>query len=354
MKQFILKSFLLISITILPLMLINYIVDPLQCFRPATWYKPLYDSNERVQSACLARSYQYDNIIIGASHSENFDPIEMDEIFRGKTLKLALAGSTLNEQQMVFNLALNTGQVKNVIWGVETNILNDDPNRVRDDIIKFPYHIYQPNLINNVKFLLDPYLIKHYVKIFLHEFFGKYDEYADLRYLNNWSHLFIFSKQRVLEIYNEIQTSGTRVMENDNLNNQNYSTANLDQNIIKIIKGNPNVHFIIFFPPHSILRWVDLYDRNPAEFNQELELKKYLISKLIGMDNTSLFDFQSAEDVIYDLDNYKDLTHFSPRITEYIIDNFKSGGYSVSPNNISSSVESIKKQVAGFKMSKLK
>jgi len=172
MKKLFLKALLLISISILPLIVFNYLVDPLQCFRKTSWYKPLYDPNERVQSPCLVRTHDYDTLIIGTSHVENFDPVYVDEVFDTKTLRAAMAASTLYEQNKLMNLAFETGKVKNIIWGLDTNILFDEQDRVRDDIVPFPYHIYKPSIYNNLLFLLDPYQYKHYVKMLVHKFTG--------------------------------------------------------------------------------------------------------------------------------------------------------------------------------------
>lgn len=324
MKKFLLKILILCSITIVPLLVFNYIVDPLQCFRVAKWYAPLYDSNERVQSGCLARSHKYDTVIMGSSHVENIDFAVIDKAFGVSSIRLTVAASTVYEQNRVLNLALNTGQVKNVIWGLDTNIIFDTPNRVRDDIVPFPYYIYEPNWYNNILFLLDPYIIKHYVKMLVHDFTGKYGEFTNLRTLNSWEHLFTFSSERVWQAYGSVKQGKMAAMQNTNEKLKvgdinNLSTENIDKNILELIKANPHVNFRIYFPPYSILRFAQLYETDQQKLSAEIKLKEFLVNKLLEQKNVQVFDFQLEKEITHNLDNYKDLTHYKKSVDNFII-----------------------------------
>jgi hypothetical protein len=324
MKKLLLKIIILFSLTVLPLLAFNYIVDPLQCFRVAKWYAPLYDSNERVQSGCLARSHKYDTIIMGSSHVENIDSAVIDKVFGVSSIRLTVAASTVYEQNRVLNLALKTGQVKNVIWGLDTNILFDTSTRVRDDIVPFPSYIYEPNWYNNILFLLDPYIIKHYVKMLAHKFVGKYNEFTDLRTLNSWEQLFTFSEERVWQAYGSVKQGKMAAMQNTNEKLEvgdinNLSTENIDKNILDLIKANPQVNFTIYFPPYSILRFAQLYEIDQQKLAVEIKLKEYLVNKLLEQKNVQVFDFQLEKKITHDLNNYKDLTHYKKGVDAFII-----------------------------------
>lgn len=347
------KIFLLLLITIVPLALFNYAVDPLQCFRPASWYKPLFDPNERVQSGCLARSYSYDTVIIGSSHVENVYISEVDKIFKVKSIRLAIAASTAYEQNKVLNLALNTRQVKNVIWGLDTNILFDEPNRVRDDIVPFPSYIYNRTWYNNIVFLLDPYFIKHYTKMVVQKFTGAFPQLVHLETLNSWENNFTFSKERAWQAYQAVKEGKMAAMQNTNeklavTDLNNLTTENVDRNVIKLIKNNPNVHFYIYFPPYSILRFVELYKNDRAKLEAEWKLKKYLISGLLVYKNVSIFDFQVVEGITHNLDNYKDLSHYAGSIDKQILTDIKSGHHQLKNWNDSVSPNILLKQIQKY------
>ena len=66
-----------IFLSVIPFLLLfafNFTVDPLQFYRPASFYEPYYSMQQRYQNPGLARNFPYDTVIIGASMSENFVP----------------------------------------------------------------------------------------------------------------------------------------------------------------------------------------------------------------------------------------------------------------------------------------
>ncbi len=356
MKKLLLKGLLLVTITVVPLLVVNYIIDPLQCFRTATWYTPLYDPNERVQSPCLVRTHDFDTIIVGASHVENFDPVYVDNALDAATLKTAIAASTLYEQNKLMNLAVDSGKLKHVVWGLDTNILFDEPDRVRDDIVPFPFHIYEPAMYNNILFLLDPYIYKHYVKMVIHHFTGIYDDFTQLRYLNYWEDKFTFSRERMLEFYDMVQKEDVRAIENTNNDliaaaPEDASTENIDNNVVRLVEQNPDVTFNIFFPPYSILRFVDLYEKDRNLFEIELKLKQHLIDRLLTFEHVHLYDFQHEDKITFDLNNYKDLSHFSSNINQHIIDALKKKESVLQKEQSSSTISSLRRQVENFDFS---
>ena len=99
--------------------LLTSIIDPLQFYHKATWYSPVFSTEQRYQNPGLARNYDYDTIIIGTSMTENFIPAEVDKALGGKTLKLSIRGSTADEHFKIASLALQTGKVKKVLWGLD-------------------------------------------------------------------------------------------------------------------------------------------------------------------------------------------------------------------------------------------
>lgn len=354
MKKLLAKIILLSVLSTGPILAVNYFVDPLQCFRSARWYAPVYDSNERVQSACLARSHKYSAVIMGSSHVENFDPAAFDAANADwRTIKLAVAASTLYEQRRLLDLAFASDQVTNVVWSLDTNILSGEPERVRDDIVPFPGHIYDPSFSNNLLLLFDPYITKHYAKMVAHRFFGMYDEFTDVRFLNNWSQLFTFSKARTLEAYRAVQSGKIAAIENDIVRSKtaSVSTDNIDRNVLAVIRAHPEVHFSIHFPPYSILRFRELYEVESDKFAAELTLKEYLIAALLALPNVEVFDFQDVSAITHNLENYKDLSHFSPDVDTYIIESLISGRHRLSMNNSTSTLQSLRWQVENFDIS---
>src|ERR1700730_3119155 len=77
---------------------LNFVVDPLQLFRPARFYPAIYSSDSRMQNAGLIRSQDFDTIFMGTSLAVHFRQSDIDRYLGVHSVKLATAGSTSVEQ----------------------------------------------------------------------------------------------------------------------------------------------------------------------------------------------------------------------------------------------------------------
>jgi len=89
------------------------------------------------------------------------------------------------------------------------------------------------------------------------------------------------------------------------------------------IEARPDVTFIFYSPPYSILYWDDclLRGRLTAEICAQNEVYK----KLLEYDNVRIFYFQDNWDIITNLDNYKDYSHYSKDISHYLYECMRDG-----------------------------
>ena len=72
---------------------INFVVDPLQIFRPARLFTAVYSNDSRLQDAGLIQSQEFDTIFMGTSLAMHFRQSDIDRRLGVKSLKLALNGS---------------------------------------------------------------------------------------------------------------------------------------------------------------------------------------------------------------------------------------------------------------------
>lgn len=66
------------------------------------------------------------------------------------------------------------------------------------------------------------------------------------------------------------------------------------------------------------------------------------------MENVKIFDFQDIESITFNLDNYRDITHYSKEINEYIIDCIASGKQRVTAENLEEKLANLESQVQSF------
>ena len=121
---------------------LNFVVDPLQLFRPANFYKPMYSNDSRMQNAGLIRSQTFDTVFMGTSLAIHFRQSDIDRVVGGRSLKLSMTGSSSHEQSFVLAAAL-ARHPKRVIWEVDDWIFRNAPDVDAD--IYLPADLYRRN-----------------------------------------------------------------------------------------------------------------------------------------------------------------------------------------------------------------
>ena len=140
-----------------------------------------------------------------------------------------------------------------------------------------------------------------------------------------WGNNFEYSKEQTLSFDKETQW-GAQNIGVLNIFKEGYSLELMKKNFdtfYKMMEDNENVEFLIYYPPYANLWW------NYAQEYQSIEailgFKEYIYSKITNLDNVKLYDFQTDKSIIENLDNYKDMVHFSPEISRKIIQDIKLG-----------------------------
>ena len=136
---------------------VNYIVDPLQFYRQATWYAPIFSQEQRYQNPSLARNWEYNTMILGTSMTENFVPSYVDATFGDgtKTIKLSISGSSLYEERLAGEVALRTGQVERIIWGLDYASFRGGKELLHEEYGPFPLYLYDENPLNDIQYLFN-------------------------------------------------------------------------------------------------------------------------------------------------------------------------------------------------------
>ncbi|MBW4840414.1 MAG: copper amine oxidase N-terminal domain-containing protein [Paenibacillaceae bacterium] len=315
-----------------------YAVDPLQLYRKAS-YSPLFTKQQRYQNPGLAKSYAYDTIILGSSMTENFVPSEVGELLGGKVMKLSMEGSTAKEQRMIADVAVGTGQVKKVLWGIDYFSFRD--NAVRDEA-NFPFYLYDDKVWNDYKYLLNVSDVKHALGALLLPK-DQMPQLRNLDLLNNWDASANYGPAQVYAKWQEARLSEQLTAD--------YEPAlevvkqNFEENTMSFIEAHPDIEFIIYYPPYSVLRQQMWYSLNPERFDNQLEMKKYMYERFSAYDNVRVYDFQSDSTITYDLDEYKDLSHHSAAINRRIVEEIADGTHQVTAANVELNNRLLQEQV---------
>lgn len=298
-----------------------YIIDPLEQFRAAKIYHPIY-VDEMYQNAGMAKHYQYDTVIIGSSTAENFKPSFIQKTLGFHTLKLTLHGTTASEEKVILETAIATGKVKNVLFGLDDFTFEHDLP-IREG---FPLYLYSFHKGDKLKYLFNIGNIGIIFKIFLENVI--YNSKTNLDDAYSWNATAKFSEKNVINAWQ--LTKKHLVLEK----NTSFATmrSSFDKNLLNVIIKNPHINFYLFYPPYSTLEYKKM--QIMGIFSDFLQFKKYIFEATKNLPNVRLYDFQSEKQIANNFNNYKDMIHYSEAINNYIITHIKTNKYLVTSSNV--------------------
>ena len=325
-KKNILISLLFLFLLLLSTAIIMFIIDPLQHYRKATWYKP-YPLEQRYLLWGLIDNYTFDSLLIGTSMSENFVKSEIDTTLNFNTLLAPIAGATAYEENLLIDRAIKRN-VKNIIYPLDLFGFKDSIHALGSS--DFPSYLENNTYWDDYKYLLNSDIIfRDTSKLFLANFMGIKSNKLKMDTFWTWKKTEEFSAKACKNAYTKlIQTNNAFYAENFHLNK---SIQSFNINIFPHL-NNRKINYYIIFPPYSILTYkLFLKHKKLKEF---LAFKKYIVNKLNKHPNIKIYDFQVATNITHNLDNYKDIGHYSKKINSWMIQQIKQNKYRINKDNV--------------------
>jgi len=324
------------AVTVLVIMLawaalVIYIDPFFQYHKPLEGFPYIVDDQVDMNPG-LARNLDYDSCILGSSMVVNFNTDWFSEKLGLNTVKLPYNGAYPKDQSNIMEIIFEAKQdgVSRVFLGI------DEMNYSGGiDETKFPVteHLYDKNLINDVKYIFNKDVLLDYC---IKPLFDRSDSTAwNMTYPFWWKDEH-YQKALVLMFYEPAE------VKTDKADATQFIDAienNLAVNIIPYIDGHPETTFTIFYPPYSILYWNDAKNRNELEV--VMEKYRYMTKRLLEYDNVELYFFQNDENIICNLNNYADYTHYSPAVCEYMVQCFADNERRVTIENYEEEIEKL-------------
>ena len=313
-RKFIITYFLIsIILLIICAGLIIY-VDPFYHYHEPLGKMQLIQEKEAYQNVGIARNCEYDAILTGSSMTENFRASQFDKLFECNTIKLPFAGGMVENYEILFEQAQKNKKVKirKIFYGCDmpTYIAEKDAE-VHN---KIPGYLYDDNIFTDAKYVLNKKVLFDYALSYIKCY--RQNLIPDNDYAYVWYQWYQFSKNEVLKTYSRPQKQ-----EKQDSNKYDNNIVENCERIGKYIKENPETEFNIFFPPYSIL-FYDMHNRN-GDLEAVINGQELLTEYLIQFSNVKLSAFSTEKDIICNLDNYKDYSHYSEKINEYIAEEMK-------------------------------
>jgi hypothetical protein len=324
-----LRNTLLATLALLALAaLVSFEVDPFQQYRVPTSHEPrFYRAFQRYENPGIARHYSYDRAIISSSFFENVSGSEVDRAFgSGKTMNLCLSAMTAYDGRKVLEVALESRPLKQVIYNVDYNAFSGDPDRV--GFGKLPLYLYDAAHWNDYPYLLSTGTLQRSFDIVFNRHEGLYRTDPDAPWYWADDGLGFGAKKVIGELdlanINGRYKQPQRTMEG--------MWASFEANVEPVVSANPGTEFIFVWPPYSIFVWIDLARRNQLDLS--LEFKRRFVLAMSKYPNVRIHDFQARTDWIFDLEQYRDIYHYSPKISSQLVQDLATGKDLVTPANV--------------------
>lgn len=329
---------------------LNFTIDPLQRFRPATFYPPAFSDQQRLQGPALARSHDYDAVVTGSSTAEHVFAADAREILGISLLRLPVSGGTLREQRMQLEVALSTGKPKRIIWFIDSFALTTNKDLVREDFGPFPHFMYAGGIEGLSKYLLNFNILGRSLDILVDIATGQQKTSVSLDRLNAWNERTEFSAEMVFEAYHDLrlQREWRRVIGTRMSTQHATAAATIEANIVLLARSHPKVIFDLVLVPASIAQlayWSALF---PELYEAILAARTALIAQTADLSNIRIRDFQSFSQVTHDFSRYSDLIHFDLATTREILYSLDRDERRVSNGEIAATEALIRSQVSEF------
>ena len=139
------------AITLISLLVLVFVADPLQLFNKHSDNKLLV-GNMRQQAAGVINQYKFDSIVLGTSMLENTSSKEASNILGGNFTNISLSGSDFHTRSIVLKYALKNKEIKRVLYSLDGNVLTGSSI---SNTSNFDY-LYDDNKLNDLKAYINP------------------------------------------------------------------------------------------------------------------------------------------------------------------------------------------------------
>lgn len=346
-KRYFLTTITIFVIAIAAVFIRNYAYDPFGVYGFSDDQEYLTLEYEQYYNYGYANHMTYDTVLTGSCMSINFYEKDLDT--EDGLVKLSMTPNPMDQAKMI-NMALSSGNsVKRVVMPVDMWVLGTEGYA-----LNYPEYIYNGPGVDDVNYLLNKdTLLFDITTAGMERSKGR-----NLMENKNWSKDCSEEKmlqnddiQDMLQEYKKCVDSGEFPIDSSYMNGINEDTTRrVISSIEGIVKENPDIRFDIFFPPYSImaLEWAKY---SSGGLNYILDQEKLWTDVLVDYPNVNIYEFQIAEEIIYNLDNYSDKVHYSQSVNAWEAEQFEKDEYKLTRENYIEEIDKIKTITDEFDLS---
>ncbi|MCR5782432.1 MAG: hypothetical protein K6G90_06795 [Clostridia bacterium] len=335
-KKFIISTLSVLLAGLLLIAGLQIVVDPLfQYHTPWFGMKPVI-TDERYQYAGVAKNFDYDNVILGNSFCENFKPSSVESAFGGRTVKLAISGSTTKDWSKLLDIISRRAESPEYV------ISNIDPYSLMaasaDPVATVPEYLYDNNLLNDTGYFFNFGTLSIAIDAIRQNIKGTVPD-MDTVFLR---------EARGRETVINGRDSLDPVDEEPSVDDALYRASGSLEVLLPYIESMTDTDFYFYFTPVSIIYWYKvLQERNADCWRAVFDM---VCDKLTRYKNVRLFLWTDDEmlRIISDLDDYVDEAHYSPEICDMLVLRMKDGIGLISSGGYREKIDKLFDYTANF------
>ena len=293
--------------------------------------------NERYEMAGLIRNQDYSAVLMGTSLTANYRASWFAGETGKTTLKVTFPDGWISEFDTALELVWDTHpEVDTVFFCMDPNIMiRSDSQRT----VELPRYLYNRNPLDDIEFYLNADALLMAAETVEAR---KNNTAVDLDSAYVWDERTVFSAEEALKYYQRPPVGGTT------LPGDAYLAA-VEENLDVVCgwaEEHPDVKFVIWFPPYSILYWDKMTREGTADaIITAVERAAY---RLMEHENVSVHCFLHNYPVIQNLENYADHIHCSGFITYDTAQHLLAGRWKFNGENCKMRLDELREFVASY------
>lgn len=283
--------------------------------------------NQRYQNDGIVKNFSYNAMITGTSMTENYKTSEFDSLFGVNSVKISYSGGTLQELTATLETAIaENPDLKLVLMCIDEWFLFAGRDMILADG-EYPTYLYDNVLYNDVKYLLNKSIFCDSTLGVL-EYTQAGNTTTSFDDFGSWTYIPI-GREAALSQYQRKAVEPEQKVLTEELTAKIRSSLNAS--VLGLAKEHPDIQFLCYFPPYSILNW-DAHDR-AGTLQRQVDAFAEGSRLLLEADNIQLFSFCTDFETITNLDNYRDSVHHSQQINSLLLERMAAGEYLLTEEN---------------------
>ena len=338
MKKWSISLLVCVLVCVLLFGVLTFVLDPMLRYRGEGGVLSYYTYNTLYTAPGAARQHTYDSVMVGTSMIQNTDVALCDELLGTDMIRLAFSGGTSWNMRHILEICFDSGNdISSVYWELDEFQLFGSADSPRYPL---PEYLYAESYKDDLSYLLNLDIFYHFT---LKDIYGTLkgetrDALDEPRSLGG-----DFGREAMLANYTRPVLSSSTAIFDETMKDK--VTANLE-NIKALLEAYPDTQFVFFMVPFSVMYWDS--ELRGGTFDAVMDGVEYALGELLQYENAEVYFYQAEEEIITNLDNYKDFSHYGPWINDWTIASIAAGDGRVTLENYQEIISDMKSFVHGY------